>query len=187
MDVADDLRETDDVDRDGAGPRFPLSTRRADRLERFGDAWRSRFSAPVRGIGLEQLGADDRAGEIVRNELAELAGLDDVFPDPGETGRGSGEVGGHDIAAGKAVLDDLDVADVGREERLHLRAVHGGQKSFDLVGDLAWSSRKNRRRGRYRPISGHQRDEHAVRAAELALWYFVNVRMYSGGRTAGTC
>ena len=92
-----------------------------------GDAGANRFEGgsdfgvveflPCARIDLEELRADDGAGEIVGDELAELAGFDDVIADFGEASGGGGEVGGDDVAASEAIFDDLDKADVGRGRR----------------------------------------------------------------------
>ena len=87
------------------------------------------------GVDLEQLGGDDRAGEVVGHELADLAALDHVLADLFESGRRGLEVGRDHGAAREAVLDDLDEAHVGREERGDGGAVDAGQEE-DLVGDL---------------------------------------------------
>lgn len=84
-------------------------------LEAGGDAEVVDFFAGA-WIDFKELRADDRTGKIVRDELAELAGLQDIFTHPGEIGRARGEVGRDDVSSRVTVLDDFDVADVGREE-----------------------------------------------------------------------
>jgi hypothetical protein len=117
-------------------------------------------------IDLEQLGADDRAGEIVGDELAELAGLEDVFANAGEVGGPGRELGRNDVAAGESIFDDLDVANVGSEQRLHLRAIDRGQRC-DFIGGAFQLGEEWR--GENITLTHDQGDEHAVRAAKLAL------------------
>ena len=112
-DVADDFCETDDANFNrAAGLFFDALTKR---LEAGGDAQVVDFFAGA-WIDFKELRADDRAGEIVRDQLAELAGLQDIFTDLSEIGRARGEVGRDDVSSRETVLDDFDVADVGREE-----------------------------------------------------------------------
>ncbi len=80
-------------------------------------------------------------------------------------GRGR-EIRRDDVAACKAILDDLDVAHIRGEERLHLGAVNGREER-DLVRDLPELGEKIRCKDIALP--GHQRDKDAIGAAELAL------------------
>jgi len=130
-DVADDFGEADDVD--GYGALRVGGDAGADFFEGGRDLGVVEFLAGS-GIDLEELGGDDSAREVVGDELTEFAGLDDVFADLGEALGCGGEVGGDDVAAGEAVLDDLDEADVGRVERLDLGAVDA-REVVSLVGD----------------------------------------------------
>jgi hypothetical protein len=162
-DVADDLGEADDVDGDpaGAGGFHALP----DGLQFRGNVNVIEFLSGLR-IDLEQLGADNGAGEVVRHQLAEPAGLDDVFADLREAGRGRGEICGHDVAAREAILDDLDITHVGGEQRLDLGAIHPGEER-GLIRDLFQLGEKLRREDV--AFAHDEGDEHAVRAAELAL------------------
>ena len=72
---------------------------------------------------LQHDGADERAGEVVRDEPADDARLQDVLAHAREAlGRGL-EIGGDHVAGFDAVLDHLEVAHVRREQRLHAPAV----------------------------------------------------------------
>lgn len=69
-------------------------------LEAGGDADVVDFLAGA-WIDFKELRTDDRTGKIVRDELAELAGLQDIFTYPGEIVRTRGEVGRDDVSPEK--------------------------------------------------------------------------------------
>jgi hypothetical protein len=96
---------------------------------------------PGGGIELHQFGAHHRAREVIGDQPADDAGLEDVAPDAIESLGGGLEIVGDHVAGGDAVFDDLGVADVGREQRLHAAAIDAGQEE-DLVGDVLDASRR---------------------------------------------
>jgi hypothetical protein len=116
------------------------------------------------GIDLEKLGADEGTLEVVRNQPSDDTRLDDVLTNLLEAlGRGF-EIGRHDVAACDPVFDDLGKSDVGREKRAHPGAVHAGNKE-DVVGRRLQGLEKPGSEDV--PLSGHERDEDAIRSAEL--------------------
>ncbi len=138
---------------------------RAEGLERLGHAQVVEL-LPGGGIDFQELRTDNRPGEIVGNELTDLAGLDHVLPDPGQPLRGRLKVGRNDVAARKAVLDHFGIAHIGGEERLHLGPIDPGQEK-DLVGGLFEQLEELGGED----IAGlrHQGDDHAIGPAEFAL------------------
>ncbi len=142
--------------------RAALERRPHAPLELVGDA--DRVDRPALGIGVEHDGAHQRAGEVIGHQPADDAGLADVVAHPRHVLRRRREVGGHHVARLDAVLDHLEVAHVGREDRLHLRAVDAVHDD-DLVGRLAQRGEELRRE--HVAVARDQRDQHAVGAAEL--------------------
>ena len=74
--------------------------------------------------------------KIVGHQYADAAGFDDILPHLGEAFRGRLEVRGDDVAALQAVLDDLQIPDIGGEDRGHLRPVDAGQVEGVVRGAL---------------------------------------------------
>ena len=85
---------------------------------------------------LEHDGRDQRAGEIVRDESAADAGLEDVLAHLGERLGRRHEFRVDDVAGLDAVLDDFHVAHVRREQRLHARAVDAVHHQHFVGGEL---------------------------------------------------
>ena len=90
----------------------PEDTPRFERLLGDGD----RIDRPAVGVLLEHDGADQCAREVVRHQTADDARLEDVFPHLRHGLRRGLEFRIDDIAGLDAVLDDLDVAHVRREQ-----------------------------------------------------------------------
>ena len=127
------------------------------------------------GVLLEHDGRDQRAREIVGHQAAADAGLEDVFAHLRQRfGRGH-ELRVDHVAGLDAVLDHFHVAHVGREQRLHAAAVDAVHDQH-FVGGLLERVEEPRRE--HVAVARDQRDQHAVRAAELA-WCFTKVCMYS--------
>ena len=138
---------------------------RAKRLQRLGNAQIVEL-LPRGGIHLEELRADDGPGEIVGHQLADLARLDDVLADAGETFGGGLEIGRNDVAAGEAILDDFGVANVRREQGLDLGPVNPGQKEDVIRRVLEQLEEPG---GEHVAFLRHEGDKHAIGAAEFAL------------------
>ena len=121
---------------------------------------------PLAGVRMKllQLGGDDRSSEIVRHQAADDAGLDDVLAHPRKAGLGRLEVRRHHVAGADAVLHHLDEAHVRSDDGEDLGPVDTGQEEH-RVGHLA--QRGEELRGEHVAAARHQRDHHAVRAAEL--------------------
>ena len=88
------------------------------------------------GVLLEHDGRDQRTGEIVRDEPAADAGLEDVLAHPGERLGRRHEFRVDDVAGLDAVLDDFHVPHVGREQRLHARAIDAVHHQHFVGGEL---------------------------------------------------
>ncbi len=164
-DVADDLGETDDVDR-----VVVVLVLLPDRLELVGDLLVVDLVEIAFG---DEVGPDHRAGPVLGHQAADDVGLDDVAADGLEVFRRGlealdvrGEGLRDDVAARQAVLDHFDEAHVRREQRARAGVV-GGIEVDDLVGDVL--------QGLHELLVEHVavlRDhghEHAVGAAELEL------------------
>ncbi len=108
--------------------------------------------------------ADERPGEVVGDQAAHDAGLENVVAHPCHAGRRRLEVGGNDVARLDAVFDHLEIADVGREQGLHAAAVDAVHH-HDLVGRFL--QRREEFRLEHVAVGGDEGDEHAVRAAEF--------------------
>ena len=121
---------------------------------------------PLAAVRMEllKLGGDDGAGEVVRHQATDDAGLDDVLPHPGKAGLGRLEVRRKDVAGGDAVLHHLDVAHVRRQDGEDLSPVDTGKEEH-LVGHLAQRGEETGRE--HVAVPRHDRDQHPIRAAEL--------------------
>ena len=118
------------------------------------------------GIRVHQLRAHHRAGEVVRDQAPDDAGLEDVLAHAREPLGVRLEVRGDHVAGLDAALDDLGVARVRRPQRLHARAVHALDEE-DLVGrDL---QRLEELRREHVAVARDDRDQQPVGAAELLL------------------
>ena len=123
---------------------------------------------PLAGVGVdvEQVDHHHRAVERVGHEPAHVVRLERVLSHLGQACGRRREVGRHNIPAGEAILDDLGEPDIRREERRDARlidarhAVHFLRHRFERC--------KIFRRENV-PLPRHQRDHHAVGAAELRL------------------
>ena len=89
-------------------------------------------------------------------------------------GRGH-ELGVDHVAGFDAVFDDFHVAHIRREQRLHAPPVDAVHDQHFVGGLLERVEEPGRE---HVAVAGHQRDQHAIRAAELG-WCFTNVCMYS--------
>ena len=128
-------------------------------------------------VALEQLGADERAAEIVRHQPPDVPRLEHVAPHLLELLRGGLETRRDDVAAGKALLDNLDKAHVRRVQRGHGGAVHAREEK-DVVGDLLELGEE--RRIEDVAVLLDQRHDHPVGAAAeglLVLGEGLHVRM----------
>ena len=119
---------------------------------------------PGVGIKFLQLGTHQGAGEVVGNQAADDAGLDDVLAHLCQAFVGWFEIPRQNIAAHQAVLDHLDKAHVGGKDGIDLRAVNARQEE-NGVGDLAQQGEKFGRE--HVAVTCHHRHGHAVGAAEL--------------------
>ena len=115
-------------------------------------------------VKLLQLGAHDRAAEVVRHQSPDDAGLDDVLANPREAGLVGLEVHRQHVAGRDAVLHHLDEAHVRGEDGEHLGAVHSGQEE-GRVGHLP--QHREELGSEHVAVARHHRDDHAVRAPEL--------------------
>ena len=159
LDVADDLREPDDVNADVVG--FELAPDVF--LEAPRDFEVIEFFLGVR-IEFQECRADERAGEIVGDQPAHEAGLENVLADFLEDFRFRLEIGRDDRAALNAVFHDLQVAGIGREQRRHPRPVHAGDEEYGVGGLL---QRLEELRIEHVAVFGDQRHEDPVSAPEL--------------------
>ena len=160
-DIADDLREADDMDADVGGLVF-----RPD----VGFKRRSHLGViePLPGlrVDLQQGSDDDRARVVIGHQLADATGFDDVLTDAFEACGGGLEVHRNDAAALESILHDLDVANVGRENGTDLGAIDAGN-IISLIGDFLQLFEKFRRED---VASGRgERDDNPVGAAKLNL------------------
>ena len=88
---------------------------------------------PGRRVTFDQLGTDQRTGEVVGHQTAHPPGFDDVVAYHRHPFRGRLEFGRHHVAAAESILDDLDITNIRREDGGYRRARHAGQEEH-LVG-----------------------------------------------------
>ena len=157
-DVAHHLGEADDAHVD------PVSLERLAHppLELVGDL--DGIHPPALCVLIEDDGAHQRAGEIVRHQPSNDAGLSDVVAHQRQVLRAGCEVCRHYVARLDAVFNDLEIAHVGGIDRLHARAVDAVHDD-DFVGGLAQRGKELRRE--HVAVARDQRDQHAVRALEF--------------------
>ena len=168
-DVADDLGEPDHVNVDARPLRLHQDIGALDLVAHAAfEIARNLYGVDgfPGGVVLEDDRRDQRAREIVGHQSAANAGLQDVLADLCQRFGGRHELRVDHVAGLDAALHDFHVTHVGREQRLHARAVDAVHDQH-FVGSLLERIEEPGRE--HVAVARDQRDQHAIRPAELGL------------------